>query len=162
HTPVLPHQDGAGPRPPRGGRLGHVAAGETVEQFQRRLVVATVEILLDAPRDHAAEQIPGEGGGWNLAEQLGPPHPELRRAQSSQAEELAILFSKAARLRTNDGDAPADALRVGGLARRTGGLDPRPWRRLRSAGGGDHVCRARAHDQWTPGIRPYARRSPRR
>src|SRR3979490_2084942 len=44
------------------------------------------------PRDHATEQIPGEGRGWGLAEQLGPPHPELFLAESLQPLNLSPDF----------------------------------------------------------------------
>jgi Transposase IS66 family len=69
HAPVLPHQDGAGPKSRLGGRLGDLAAGEPGKQFEGGFVVAAVEFLLDAPGDHAAEQIPGEGpdASWGNA-----------------------------------------------------------------------------------------------
>jgi hypothetical protein len=59
HTTMLPHQDGAGPETQLHG-LGDLATRETVEQPDRGLIVPAVEILLNAPGDHAAEQILGD------------------------------------------------------------------------------------------------------
>jgi hypothetical protein len=42
---------------------------------------------------------------------------------------VSAFVHEAARLCRNDGDAPATALRVGGFARRYGGLVLRPWRK---------------------------------
>lgn len=74
-TPVLPHQDGAGPELRFGGRLGDLAAGEPVKKSERGLVVSAVELLLDAPGDHAAQQIfgPGRGRGLAVAPYARPP-----------------------------------------------------------------------------------------
>src|SRR5215475_1544765 len=56
--------------------------------FECGLVVPAVELLLDAPGDHAAEQIPGEGRGRGLAEQGGPPCPQVVLAESPQPFDL--------------------------------------------------------------------------
>src|SRR6516165_9297472 len=56
---------------------------------------------------------------------------------------------EATRLRQHDGDAAANLVQFNGFARQPGSLDARPRRRLRTAGGGDHVCRDRAHGQWS-------------
>ena len=55
--------------------------------------------------------------------QCGDPPPSGLSADERRAyEQLTGLICEATRLRTNDGDAPANAVRIGGFARRPGSL----------------------------------------
>ena len=71
---------------------------------------------------------------------VSPPRSERVRA-------AAHVLREARRLRPRDGDAPADAVRDRGLARRPGGLPARPRRRERSA---RHRSRGRSTDVERP------------
>jgi hypothetical protein len=64
--------------------------------------------------------------------------------------EAKLNVYQEARLRRPDGDAPADAVRRGGLTRRPGRLATGPRGRLGPAGGAGHLGRARAHQPRTP------------
>ena len=63
-----------------------------------------------------------------------PPPSDLSGEELRAYEQLQQLLRQARGLRTDHGDAPADAVRAGGLARRPGRLRARPRRRDRPAG----------------------------
>jgi hypothetical protein len=84
HAAVLSHEHSAGLDSRAGIELCGLSTCQTVEQLDRGLVVPTVEPLLDAPRDHAAQQILGEGRWRFLTEHLAPPCPEIGFVEGSQ------------------------------------------------------------------------------
>jgi hypothetical protein len=72
---------------------GSFAAREAVEQFQGGLVVPAIELFLDAPSDHAAQQIFGEGRGRGLTEHFGPSSSQFVLAEGSQRFNLGSDLS---------------------------------------------------------------------
>src|SRR6266404_3793635 len=65
---------------------------QTVEQLDGGLVVAAIELFLDAPGDHATQQILGEGRRRLLAEHLAPPGPQIVLVERSQVFNLGPDF----------------------------------------------------------------------
>src|SRR5258706_15932398 len=73
HAAVFSHQAGSGLEPGAGLELFGFSTYQTVEQLDGGLVVAAIELFLDAPSDHPTQQILGEGRRRLLAERLAPP-----------------------------------------------------------------------------------------
>ena len=67
------------------------------------------------------------------SERGDPPPPDLSAEERTRVRAAEQLLRQARGLRPDHGDAPADAVRTGGLARRSGGLHARPRRRYRPA-----------------------------
>ena len=88
--------------------------------------------------------------------QRGDPPPAGLSAEERRAyDQLSALLRQARGLRADHVDAPADAVRAGGLTDRSRRVRDRPRRRHRAA-------RAhRADPRGTPAGRPHARRHPR-
>ena len=99
----------------------------------------------------------------DVAAALQARRPAASRPVSRRTARLRAadhLVCQAARLRRHDGDAPADAVRPGGLTGRHGRLAAGPRRRLGPAGRAGHLGRARTHQPRTSRRRPHARRPP--
>src|SRR6516165_8880739 len=75
-----------------------------------------------------------------------PPSSSLSADERRAYEQLLVLFARRRAYASMMGTRPQTLY---SLTDSPVSLDARPRRRLRTAGGGDHVCRDRAHGQWS-------------